>query len=219
MLLCRDNSNAHWIMNQVGKCCGSVVSETLVEITSQGTPAKLKVTFYLRFPSMAVTLKIYDVVAVSQWCSQAGSMFRRQYSKAECLCGKHVTAEAIYTYILYASGLVSWHKFSLANIFLHSDQPTTAALAFHLYSHLLHPRLGNILYKQDQNCPNWQKSAQYMWDRRTLKTQTSERWTSEYKCLSRLNHSWINWYYFGKCYVFTDLLVKIVVALQFVEKK
>lgn len=43
--------------------------QTLVEITSQGTPAKLKVTVYLRFPSMAVSLKIYDVAVVSQCCS------------------------------------------------------------------------------------------------------------------------------------------------------
>lgn len=38
----------------------------LVEITSQGTPAKLEVTVYLWFPSMAVTLKIYDAVVVER---------------------------------------------------------------------------------------------------------------------------------------------------------
>lgn len=69
MLLCADNSDAHWIMNQVGKWCGSVVSKMLVEITSQGSPAKLKVRVYSRFPSMAVSWKIYDVAESSQCCS------------------------------------------------------------------------------------------------------------------------------------------------------
>lgn len=115
--------------------------QTLVEITSQGTPAKLKVTDYLRFPSMAVSLKIYDVTVVSECVLKAtrpSSVF--VWKASHC-------STAIYCCILYASGLVSWHKIRLVNVFLHSDQPTTTALAFHLYSHLLCARLGNMLYK------------------------------------------------------------------------
>lgn len=81
---------------------------------------------------------------------------------------------AVYSYILYASGLVSWHKFSLANIFLHSDQPSTTALAFHLYYHLPHPRLGTILYKQDQNCSNWLKRTVNV---RLTHFERTDKWT------------------------------------------
>lgn len=140
------------------KWCGSVFSKTLVEITSQDNRGKFEVTVYLPLPCMAVSLKVCDVV-VSQWCSQAAVSLKAMQQCSVFVWKVFYCSTAIYPYILYASGLVSWHKFSLANIFLHSDQPTTTAVAFHLYSHLLHLRLGNILYKQDQKCPNWQKRA------------------------------------------------------------
>lgn len=168
MLPCTDNCNAHWIMNRVGKWCGSVVSKNACWNHITRHPSKIKGNSLFMVSKGGCNFKNIwrgrSRAAVSLKAMQQRSMFVWKAS--------HCSA-AVYSYILYASGLVSWHKFSLANIFLHSDQPSTTALAFHLYYHLPHPRLGTILYKQDKIAlTDW--SVQSMWDWRILSGQTSE---------------------------------------------
>lgn len=168
MLLCTDNCNAHWIMNRVGKWCGSVVSKMLVEITSQGTPAKLEVTVYLWFPSMAVTLKIYDAVVVER------QYLWRQYSNAGCLCGKHLTAQQPYTLIFYMPVVLSLGISSASQTFFFTATSQAPPLWHFIYITI--SRIQGL----ERFCTNKIKialtdwSVQWMWDWHTLKGQTSE---------------------------------------------
>lgn len=140
---------------------GQWFQKTLVDISLWGSSVKLEVTIYLLFPSIALSLRLYEEVKVGQWSSQAVVSLKAMQQCSMFVWRLSHCSTAIYsTLIFYMPVVLSLGKFSLANIFLHSDQPTTTPLAFHLYSHLLHPPLGHILYKQDQNCPNWQTRAQ-----------------------------------------------------------
>lgn len=112
------------------------------------------------------------------WCGSSQSVSHLSISLFEGDAAKLSVENVslLNSHMLHASGLVSWNKVRWENVFLHSHQSTTTALAFHLYSYLLCARLGIMMYKYDQNCPGWQKSAQSMW-KHTLKTQVSEHMT------------------------------------------
>lgn len=127
--------------------------------TNHKTTVEFEVTAHLLFPSMAVSLTVCDMLVVSQWCRQVAVTLKAMQQCSVFVSKIYYCSTAIYPYILYASGLVSWHKFSLANIFLHSNQPTTTAVSFHLYFHVLNLRLENVLYEEDQNCSSAQKGA------------------------------------------------------------